>query len=80
MVYLFKLKCYLICSNHSLKIFNSINNKLIALSNGKPNERTPLVLISNEINEKLVKKERRVRHEVLWAKNKPKLLRNSVSY
>jgi hypothetical protein len=37
-------------------MFNSIDNKLIALSNGKPNQRIPLVLINSE---KVSQKERR---------------------
>jgi hypothetical protein len=62
-------------------MFNSVNNKLIVLSNGKPNQRTPLMLINNEINEKISQKgKKRVRHEVLWEKNKRKLLKDSVSY
>jgi hypothetical protein len=62
-------------------MFDSVNNKLIVLSNGKPNQRTPLMLINNEINEKISQKgKKRVRHEVLWEKNKPKLLKDSVSY
>ncbi len=62
-------------------MFNSVNNKLIVLSNGKPNKRTTLMLINNEINEKISQKgKKRVRHEVLWEKNKRKLLKDSVSY
>ncbi len=62
-------------------MFNSVNNKLIVLSNGKPNQRTPLMLINNEINEQISQKgKKRVRHEVLWEKNKRKLLKDSVSY
>jgi hypothetical protein len=62
-------------------MFNSVNNKLIVLSNAKPNQRTPLMLINNEINEKISQKgKKRVRHEVLWEKNKRKLLKDSVSY
>ncbi len=62
-------------------MFDSVNNKLIVLSNGKPNQRTPLMLINNEINEKISQKgKKRVRHEVLWEKNKRKLLKDSVSY
>ncbi len=34
------------------KMFNSINNKLINISNGKPNQRTPLILLNNELNKK----------------------------
>jgi hypothetical protein len=62
-------------------MFDSVNNKLIVLSNGKPNQRTPLMLINNEINEKISQKcKKRVRHEVLWEKNKRKLFKDSVSY
>ncbi len=33
-------------------MFNSINNKLINILNGKPNQRTPLILLNNELNKK----------------------------
>jgi hypothetical protein len=62
-------------------MFNSVNNKLIVLSNGKPNQKTPLMLINNEINGKISqKRKKRVRHEVLSEKNKRKSLKDSVSY
>ncbi len=62
-------------------MFNSVNNKLIVLSNGKTNQRTPLMLINNEINEQISQKgKKRVRYEVFWEENKRKLLKGSVSY
>ncbi len=62
-------------------MFNSINNKLISISNGKPNQKTPLMLLNNELNKKnLEKGKKRVKHEVLWEVNKQKILRNSVYF
>jgi hypothetical protein len=62
-------------------MFNSVNNKLINISNGKPNQRTPLMLLNNELNQKSLEKgKKKAKHEVLWEANKQKILRNSVCF
>jgi len=62
-------------------MFNSVNNKLINISNGCPNQRTALMLINDEINIKnSEKRKKRKSHPLLWEENKRKLMRNSVCF
>ncbi len=49
-------------------MFNSVNNKLINISNGKLNQRTPLMLLNNELNKKVLKKERKEQNMKFYGK------------
>lgn len=62
-------------------MFNFLSNKLIELSNGSPNKRTPLLLINSELNQKVNEKgKKRVSHPFLWERNKQKIFRHSVNF